>query len=66
MNFIIKTLKENTMLIYCLQTQIVKLVKLKQIMFMKTFIGIKICLTLVIIHKIESFLILSIKKLLIK
>ena len=36
--------------------------KLKQMMFMKIFIKIKICLILVIISKIQKFLILSIKK----
>ena len=36
--------------------------KLKQMVFMKIFIKIKICLVLVIISKIQNFLILSIKK----
>ena len=36
--------------------------KLKQMKFMKVFIKTKICLILVIIHKIQSFLILSIKQ----
>ena len=33
--------------------------KLKQMMFMKIFLKIRICLILVIIQKIETFLILS-------
>ena len=39
----------------CLQTQTVYFIKLKQKMFMKSFIKIKICLILVYIHKIQSF-----------
>ena len=49
------------MLNSCLQTQTASLMKLKQIIFMKIFMKIKICLILVIIHKIQSFLILPTK-----
>ena len=40
--------------------------KLKQMGFKKIFMRIKICLILVTIQKIQSFLTLSIKKLLVK
>ena len=50
------------MLNSCLQTQTASLMKLKQIIFMKIEdMKIKICLILVIIHKIQSFLILPTK-----
>ena len=45
-------------LIHCLQKQIVQFLKLKQMMFMKIFMKIKICLVLVVIQEIQSFLIL--------
>ena len=40
--------------------------KKNQKMFMKNFISGKICLTLVIIQKIQSFMMMLIKKLLLK
>ena len=40
--------------------------KLKERMFMKIFMKIKICLLLVIIHEIQSFLFFLMKKLLVK
>ena len=52
-------IKKNTVLINCLQTQIVWFMKSKQMMFMKIFLKIRICLISVIIQKIERFLILS-------
>ena len=45
-------------LIHCLQKQIVQFLKLKQMMFMKIFMKIEICLVLVVIQEIQSFLIL--------
>ena len=40
--------------------------KYERKMFMKVFMKIKVCLILVIIHRIQSCLILEIKKLLVK
>ena len=45
-------------LIHCLQKQRVQFLKLKQMMFMKIFMKIEICLVLVVIQEIQSFLIL--------
>ena len=45
---------------------LVLLMKENQKMFMKNFLGVKICLTLVTIQKIQSFLMRLIKKLLAK
>ena len=55
MNFITIALKQNAMLIYCLETQIVQFMKLKRMIFVKIFIKIRICLILVIIQKIQFF-----------
>ena len=53
---------KNIMPSCCVQTLTLQLMKLKQMMFMKIFMKINICLILVIIHEIQSFLILLIKK----
>ena len=57
-----KSLKHNIIPSCCLHKQTVQFMELKQIMFMKIFMRIKICSILVIIHKIQSFQILFIKK----
>ena len=50
----------------CLLTQTVLLMKYNQKMFMKSFLSGKIFLTLVTIQKIQSFLMMLIRKLLAK
>ena len=64
MNVITNTLKENLMLSCYLQTQTVYEIKTEDVY--EDFYKDKICLILVIIHKIQSFITLSIKKLLVK
>ena len=53
MNYITNTLKENTLLIYYVQTQTVQL--LKKMMVRKIFVWIKTCFILVIMHEIQNF-----------
>ena len=70
MVFITITLKENMLSCY-LQTQTVCFMKLnkiplKQMIFMKIVMNIRICLILVSIHKIQTFLMLLITNLLVK
>ena len=49
-----------------LQTQIVWLMKLKQMILMKIFIKTRTCLILVTVQKIQNFLTLSIRKSLVE
>ena len=60
MTFITITLKENLMLNGYLQTQRVKPMQLKQMMFMKIFMKINVCLIFVITQKIQNFMILRV------
>ena len=66
MIFITTLLKKKLMLNYDLLTQPVLLREENQKMFMKNFLRGKICLILVTIQRIQSFLMRQIKKLLAK
>ena len=65
-NFQYNFIKKILMLNYRLLTQTVLLMKQNQRMFIRSFLSGKICLTLVTIQKIQSFLMRLIKKLLEK
>ena len=59
-------IKKNLILNYCLQIQTVWLMKQNQKIYMKIFLNGKIYSILVIIQKIQSFIMMPIKKLLAK
>ena len=64
--FHFKDIKQNMMPNCYLQTQTVYFMKLKQNVFMKIFLNIRVYLILVTIHRIQSFLIMLIKRLSVK
>ena len=61
-----KDMKQNMMLNCYLQTQTVYFMKLKQSVFVKILLNIRVYLILVTIHRIQSFLIMLIKRLSVK